>query len=90
MEFEWDPRKAEQNVRKHGVAFEDAITIFADPDELMIYDPDHSLTEDRFVSVGRSGSGRLLVVGYTERGSKIRIIFARRATGPEMLDYEEV
>ncbi len=90
MEFEWDPRKAEQNVRKHGVAFEDAITIFADPDELMIYDPDHSLTEDRFVSVGRSRSGRLLVVGYTERGSKIRIIFARRATAPEMLDYEEV
>jgi hypothetical protein len=90
MEFEWDPGKAEQNLRKHGVAFEDAITIFADPDELTIYDPDHSLMEDRFVSVGRSKSGRLLVVGYTERGSNIRIIFARRATGPEMLDYEEV
>jgi uncharacterized DUF497 family protein len=90
MEFEWDPEKAEGNARKHGVRFEEAVTIFADPYELMIYDPDHSITEDRFVSIGMSASGRLLVVGYTERGSNIRIIFARRAAGPEIFDYEEV
>lgn len=63
--------------------------MFGDPHELTIIDPDHSIDEDRFVSVGQSGLGRLLVVGYTERGSKIRIIFARRATWPERFDYEE-
>jgi uncharacterized protein len=89
MEFEWDRRKAEGNLRKHGVSFEEAVSVFADPEELMIDDPDHSLQEERFVSVGHSMLGRLLVVGYTERGSKIRLIFARRATMPERFDYEE-
>ena len=63
MEFEWDPAKAERNVRKHGIGFDEAVTVFADANELMIYDPDHSMTEDRFVSIGLSSSGRLLVVG---------------------------
>jgi uncharacterized DUF497 family protein len=89
VEFEWDHRKAEQNRRKHGVAFEEAVSVFADPRELMIADPDHSIDEDRFVSIGQSSLGRLLVVGYTERESKIRIIFARRATWPERFDYDE-
>lgn len=89
MEFEWDRRKAERNLRKHGVSFEEAVSVFTDPEELMIDDPDHSLEEERFVSVGMSVLGRLLVVGYTERGSKIRLIFARRATMPERFDYEE-
>lgn len=89
MEFEWDQRKAERNRRKHGIGFDEAVSVFADPRELMIDDPDHSITEERFVSVGQSALGRLLVVGYTERGSKIRIIFARRATWPERFDYEE-
>ena len=89
MEFEWDRRKAERNRRKHGVTFEEAVSVFADPQELTIADPDHSLAEDRFVSVGQSMLGRLLVLGYTERGSKIRLIFARRATWPERFDYEE-
>jgi uncharacterized DUF497 family protein len=89
VEFEWDLAKAERNLRKHGVGFEESVTVFADSRELMIYDPDHSVTEERFVSVGMSASGQLLVVGYTERGSKIRLIFARRATAPERLDYEE-
>ena len=89
MEFEWDRRKAERNLRKHGVTFEEAVSVFADPEELMIDDPDHSFDEERFVSVGHSLFGRLLVVGYTERGSKIRLIFARRATMPERFDYEE-
>ena len=89
MEFEWDRRKAERNLRKHGVSFDEAVTVFADPFELTVDDPDHSLDEDRFVSVGRSAFDRLLVVGYSERGSKIRLIFARRATMPERFDYEE-
>lgn len=89
MEFEWDQRKAERNRRKHGIGFDEAVSVLADPRELMIDDPDHSITEERFVSVGQSALGRLLVVGYTERGSKIRIIFARRATWPERFDYEE-
>lgn len=89
MEFEWDRRKAARNLRKHGVSLQEAVSVFADPDELMIDDPDHSMTEERFVSVGHSARGRLLIVGYTERGSKIRLIFARRATMPERIDYEE-
>jgi uncharacterized protein len=89
VEFEWDPLKAERNRRKHGILFEEAVTIFADPFELTIYDPDHSLAEDRFVSIGISSAGRLLVVGYTDRASTIRIIFARRATPIETMDYEE-
>jgi len=89
VEFEWDRRKAELNRRKHGITFEEAASVLADPLELMIADPDHSIEEDRFVSVGQSALGRLLVVGYTERGSKIRLIFARRATWPERFDYEE-
>lgn len=89
MEFEWDRRKAERNVRKHGVSFDEAVTVFADPFEPMVDDPDHSFGEERYVSVGRSARDRLLVVGYSERGSKIRLIFARRATVPERFDYEE-
>jgi uncharacterized DUF497 family protein len=89
VEFEWDRRKAERNVRKHGVSFDEAVTVFADPFELMVDDPDHSFGEERYVSVGRSALDRLLVVGYSERGSKIRLIFARRATMPERFDYEE-
>jgi uncharacterized DUF497 family protein len=90
MEFEWDRTKAATNLLKHGVGFEEAVTVFADPFELTVYDPDHSIAEDRFVSIGLSKLDRLLVVGYTERGSKIRLIFARRATASENLDYEEV
>jgi uncharacterized DUF497 family protein len=82
VEFEWDRRKAERNLRKHGVSFDEAVTLFADPFELMVDDPDHSFDEERFVSVGRSALDRLLVVGYSERGSKIWLIFSRPATCP--------
>ena len=88
MEFTWDWRKAERNRRKHGVTFDEAATVFFDPRELLIDDPDHSIDEDRFVSIGMSVTGRLLVVGYTERADTIRLIFARRATMPERMDYE--
>ncbi len=88
MEFEWDPEKADENLRKHGVAFTEGLTIFGDPLEVMIPDPDHSEGELRFLSLGRSEAGRLLVVCYTERGSRVRIISAREATPKERRDYE--
>lgn len=67
MEFEWDPAKAESNVEKHGVNFAEAMTVFGDPLEVTIPDPDHSEGESRFLSLGCSGQGRLLAVAYTER-----------------------
>jgi hypothetical protein len=69
VQFEWDAPKAERNRRTHGVTFGEAVSVFADPRELSIFDPDHSLDEDRYVSIGESSAGRLLVVGYTERES---------------------
>ncbi|MCX7012337.1 MAG: BrnT family toxin [Candidatus Sumerlaeota bacterium] len=87
MEFEWDPRKASVNLAKHGVAFEEAAAIFSDPLSVTILDPDHSSTEERFVDLGMSFLGRLLVVTYTERGSRIRIISARLASRRERRIY---
>jgi uncharacterized DUF497 family protein len=88
VEFEWDPDKAEENLRDHGVAFSEAQTVFGDPLEVTIPDPDHSEGEFRFLSLGRSEVDRLLIVSYTERGSRIRIISAREATPKERRDYE--
>lgn len=88
MEFEWEPEKAEQNLRKHGVTFTEAMTVFGDPLEVTIPDPDHSEGEFRSLSLGRSETDRLLVVSYTERGSLVRIISAREATPKERREYE--
>ena len=88
MEFEWDPEKAEENLRSHAVAFTEAQTVFGDPLEVTIPDPDHSDGELRFLSLGRSEADRLLVVSYTERGFRVRIISAREATPRERRDYE--
>jgi len=88
VEFEWDPEKAEENLRSHRVAFTEAQTVFGDPLEVTISDPDHSDEEIRFLSLGRSEADRLLVVSYTERGSQVRIISAREATPRERRDYE--
>ncbi|SRR6266545_3755507 len=88
MEFEWDPDKAVANVRKHGVEFSEAMTLFGDPLEVTIPDPDHSDGEFRFLSLGTSASGRLLVVAYTEREGRTRIIDAREATAQERRQYE--
>jgi uncharacterized DUF497 family protein len=88
VEFEWDPQKAEKNLRKHGVTFTEAMTIFGDPLEVTISDPDHSEGESRLLSLGRSGADRLLVVSYTQRGSRLRIISAREATPKERREYE--
>ncbi len=87
--FTWDPRKAEANLGKHGVSFEEASTVFGDPLSLTIPDPDHSEAEARFVVLGYSFRRNLLVVVHSEIGDNIRIISARRATRHEREDYEE-
>jgi len=88
--FEWDAEKAAANEEKHGVPFEEAATAFADPLSITIADELHSTRGDeRFVLLGRSGRGRLLVVVHLERGQNIRIISARPATRRERLSYEE-
>ncbi len=88
MEFEWDREKAAAHTQKHGVEFAEAMTVFGDPFELTIPDPDHSVTERRFLSIGHSTAGRLLVVGYTEREGRIRIINARKGSSRERKTYE--
>jgi uncharacterized protein len=89
LRFEWDPRKAAANRRKHGVSFEDAQSVFADERARLIDDPDHSEEEDRFVLLGLSSSLRLLVVAhcYRAEGNVIRIISARKATREEQANY---
>ena len=87
--FAWDEEKAASNLEKHGVAFEEAATAFGDPLSLTVADPDHSDNEDRFVLLGETALGRLVVVAHSERGDKIRIISARPATKRERKDYEK-
>jgi uncharacterized DUF497 family protein len=88
-EFEWDATKARENVRTHGVAFEEALTVFADPLARIFDDPDHSGTESRELIVGHSAQQRLLVVSFTERHPRTRIISARETTPRERRAYEE-
>jgi hypothetical protein len=89
LRFSWDPVKATANERKHGVSFSEAATAFADPLSITVSDPDHSFDEERFVLVGMSRGGRLLVVAHTERRGNIRLINARKATRQERKAYEE-
>ena len=89
MRFDWDPRKAAANLRKHSVSFEEASTVFADDYSLTGTNPDHSAGEERFITFGISLSGRLLVVSHTEQADTIRIFSARRATRSERKLYEE-
>jgi uncharacterized DUF497 family protein len=89
LRFEWDPDKARANLDKHGVSFEEALTVFGDTLSLLIPDPDHSAEEVRFLLLGQSLPGRLLVVAHTEAGGIIGLISARRATRHERRDYEE-
>ena len=88
MRFEWDQQKALQNASKHGVSFDEAATVFGDPLSLTIPDPDHSLGEARFITMGRSENDRLLVVAHTDREERVRIITAREATRRERHGYE--
>jgi uncharacterized protein len=87
--FEWDDKKASLNLAKHGVSFDEACTVFGDPLAITIDDPLHSEDEERFVTLGYSHRGRLLVIIFVERRENIRIISARLATRHERKDYEE-
>jgi uncharacterized DUF497 family protein len=89
LAFEWDETKAAVNRRKHGVTFEEASTVFADPLSMTIYDPVHSEDEHRYIVLGESQRRRLLVVVFTDRGDRIRVISARVATRRERKDYEK-
>ena len=89
MRFEWDRRKAQLNLRKHRVGFDEAATVFYDPLSVTFDDPDHSLDEERLITVGFSLHKRLLVISHVERGSVIRIISARTATAHERRKHEE-
>jgi len=87
--FEWDPGKAAQNRRKHRVSFHEAATVFGDPLTLTYQDPDHSVHEQRFITVGMSSAGQLLIVAHADSGDRIRIISARKTTRRERSHYEE-
>lgn len=89
LQFEWDSAKAKSNLAKHGVSFEEAAIVFGDARSLTISDPDHSITEDRFVTIGSVPTGKILVVVHTVRGDNIRIISARSASRKERKVYEE-
>ncbi|MEA1998199.1 MAG: BrnT family toxin [Euryarchaeota archaeon] len=88
MRFEWDPKKAKRNLRKHAVSFDEAVTVFYDSLSATFDDPDHSVGEHRYITIGFSSRNRLLVVGYTERGEILRIINARPATAHERKRHE--
>ena len=89
LTFEWDPEKAARNLAKHDVSFHEAATVFGDPLAMTYFDPDHSGDEDRFLTFGHSSGGRLLVVSHTDRGHRLRIISARKATRKERKQHEE-
>ena len=89
LKFEWDPRKAASNFSKHGVGFEEALTVFADPLARIFDDEDHSVEEQREIIVGHSAKDRLLVVCFTAPGESVRIFSARKATRRERKEYEE-
>jgi hypothetical protein len=89
MKFEWDENKADKNLLKHQVSFDEAKTVFDDPLYIDFYDPDHSVDEDRYLIVGQSNQERILIVSYTERANSIRLISARELTRQERKVYEE-
>ena len=89
MEFEWDDAKAARNLRIHRVSFEEAMTTFNDPLALTHADEDHSNKEARFMLLGMSREGRLLMTVFAERGERVRIISSRRATRREVRGYEK-
>ncbi len=89
LTFEWNPRKATTNLRKHKVSFAEATTAFNDPFGATVTDPDHSNEEERFILVGQSNRQRLLIIAFTERSGRIRIINARLLTEAERKQYEE-
>ncbi len=87
--YEWDYRKASANIRKHGVSFPEATSVFGDPMSVTIPDPDHGWDEERFLILGMSSLQKVLVVVHTIRGARVRLISARPATRVEKRTYEE-
>jgi uncharacterized protein len=87
--FEWDPNKAALNVAKHGVAFEEATSVFADPMFVTVVDDEHSMDEERYITIGLSVQGRLLMIAHTDRDGRLRIISVRKATKDEEQFYAE-
>jgi uncharacterized protein len=89
VNFEWDAKKAAKNLHKHGVSFHEAATVFGDSLALTYPDPDHSIAEARFITMGLSQAGRILFVAHLDRGERIRIVSARKATPREREYYEK-
>lgn len=89
MNYEWDAKKAKVNLRKHGVSFEEAATVFLDPCAITFPDPDHSDEEDREITIGVTTKNRVVFVSHYPRGDRTRIISARRTTRKERNQYEE-
>ena len=89
MDYEWDPEKAANNLKKHEISFEEAVTVFDDPLYIDFYDPDHSIEEHRYLIMGQSSADRLLIVSYTESDQVVRVISAREVTPAERRAYEE-
>ena len=87
--FEWNPDKADRNLNKHGISFEEAGTVFDDPLFITVLDEEHSVDEERYITLGLSKTGRLLLIAHTDRQGAIRIISARKATKRERRFYEE-
>lgn len=89
MRFEWDPKKAKQNIGKHGISFDEAVTVFYNALSATFDDPDHSMEEQRYITIGFSSQNHLLVVAHTEKEDCIRIISARLATAHERKKHEK-
>jgi len=89
VNFEWDPGKARENRRKHRVSFAEAASVFGDPLAITYPDPDHSIAEQRFITIGLSSAGRVLIVAHADRNENVRIISASKTTQRERKHYEE-
>ena len=89
LQFEWDPNKAAKNIEKHQVSFDEAATVFDNPMFITVIDEEHSVDKERYITVGLSKRGRLLMVAHTDREGRIRIISARKATKKEEQFYAE-
>lgn len=89
MEFEWNTNKAAANLQKHGISFTEAATVLGDLLSVTFPDPNHSINESRFITIGLSNTGKIIILSHTDRGSRIRIISARKAARKEQRFYEE-
>jgi Uncharacterized protein conserved in bacteria len=88
MLFDWDPEKAAANLKRHDVSFDEASTVWNDYFNIELFDHDHSVEENRFLMIGESAEQRLLIISFTERGNRVRIISARELTPKERREYE--